>query len=402
MADCTKKVIDVFMTNEYDEEGGYTHNGLDEVWQTAVWSVEVHEQDTVTVCNASTTWIMSSFRNWGPELEVGDLVRVGNLSSSTYSDYLTILEKRPVRRIGSSMHGAGTSTAQDLYFVDKENTAGNGDTGGSVQTNSSNLSTPIGDSNNTLANFGGTNTTPWDYVNGYSIGGSGGLANVPPVEDLVDTPTMRYMCYRVNHAINATLPPTSLYTDHIATPTNTLIERRANLLLPETATGPQNWPNHLTATQEALMKRRVFPLYKVRRPAAELKVKLDIGVKAVHWLKLCGISLVNKRHAGFECTHELHTDDWVALHVREISGEVISNNPAANGAFTVIHAGHDKEMTTGTVDAREWDPQGLVTHIFEQPRTDLRSLTVSVVDRFGQAAHLGRAHLWFKLCVSHG
>lgn len=321
MADCTKKVIDVFMTNEYDDEGGYAHHGLDEVWQTAVWSVEVHPQDTVTVCNADTTWIMSSFRNWQPELEVGDVVRVGNLSSGTYSDYLTILEKRPVRRIGSSMHGAGTSTAQELYFVDKENTAGNGATGSSVQTNYSQLSTVIGDANNTLSNLGGSATTPWDYVNGYSIGGSGGLANVPPVEDLVDSPTVKYMCYRVNHAINATQPPTSLYTDHITSGperTRILIERRANLLLPDTdaATGPQNWPTLLTAAEEALMKRRVFPLYKVRSPAAELKVKLDTGVKAVHWLKLCGISLVNKRHVGFESTHELRTDDWVALHVR--------------------------------------------------------------------------------------
>ena len=96
-------------------------------------------------------------------------------------------------------------------------------------------------------------------------------------------------------------------------------------------------------------------------------------------------------------------DDWVAVNIREIQGEVISNNAAANGAFAVLHTGSANDAIHGAVECRlDQDGPGLTTVYFERPRTDLRSLTIELRDRLGANAHIGRIHLWFKLCVSHG
>ena len=145
-----------------------------------------------------------------------------------------------------------------------------------------------------------------------------------------------------------------------------------------------------------------YPLFRMRAPPPFVKVQWDRGVKQVHWIKLVGASLFDKRQAGFEAQHELYNDDYLVVHVDEISGETVSNSEAVRGAFAVLHAGTSNDVQTGAVEVHAHEPQGLVEHHFERPRTDLHSMTLRFKDARGGDAHFGRIHLWFKLCVSHG
>ena len=101
------------------------------------------------------------------------------------------------------------------------------------------------------------------------------------------------------------------------------------------------------------------------------------------------------------------------LDIQEIDGELISNVNNTRGAFAVLNAATPVRSDFPVIHER--DPDGIVMHRFEKPKTDLRSLTCSLRDFEGrdiamtnegvggiQQNNSGRVHLWFKLCVSHG
>ena len=112
-------------------------------------------------------------------------------------------------------------------------------------------------------------------------------------------------------------------------------------------------------------------------------------------------SFYGKAHPGFMHPNSV-TDDWLAMHIKEVDGHVVSTNQHANGAFAVLHPGsHDSRVQTGLVEYHESDPQGLHTHIFNNPDSTLRALTCEFKNRTGTKANVGRIHLWFKVCVSH-
>ena len=344
MSGCSKKVIDVFATHD-------TGSGYDDEWKAPVWSVTMHE-GRAWVSNWETPWVMSAFSDQTLDLEVGDLVRVGDVQSAGYTDYLTVIEKVPVTHIGSAIQNTAIKW---------------GDVGAVVPVD---LVQIVSDLAPQTAKF----TFP-------TTGGT----------------SISAFAYRLNVAINATSPP--VVAEYRLIPDSTTADKatRDKLLLQGRH---EIRINETWADTEA--KKCVFPLYKLRTPPDEIVVRLDRGVKAVHWLKLIAYTLMNKRQFGFQNAHEKHTDDWASLHIREVQGEVISNNAHANGAFAVLHTGSHDDAKTGAIEIHEHEPTGLVTHYFEQPRTDLRTLTLSYRDWDGQRAHLGRTHLWFKLCVSHG
>lgn len=368
---CTKKIIDVFATHNVDtlpEESNYVNNNNHEVWQGPVWSVELRNvtvgnvtHKTAVVVTEDTPWIMTSFAGWNRwELHVGDVVRVGNPTTRGFTDYATVLEKVKIDRIASGVAGSGTAANAALMW--------------SGTTNSP-LPQP--------ASAG----ADWDDAN---------LQLVTPQTNADANGPLDFYAYRLNHSINATTPPemAGQSTDLIAA-----LKSRHSRTTATQQLDKLNFPSH---NLEAVYKQKLFPLFKLNTPPNQLVVRLDRGIRAVHWLKLYATTFVNKRQVGFHSAHEFEADDWVAMHIDEIQGEVISNNSAANGAFAVLHAGHHDNATTGAIEIRERAEDALVTHVFEQPRTDLRSLTITVRDRKGNPAHLGRIHLWFKLCVSHG
>jgi len=148
-----------------------------------------------------------------------------------------------------------------------------------------------------------------------------------------------------------------------------------------------------------------YPLYKVNKwltSTGTISVKLDHGVKSLNYVKLIGYSIFNKRQVGFQSAHEMIQDDWVAMHINEIEGGVVSNNANANGAFCVLHVGGNKDNETGAIEFHQHDPNGLYTHYFDNHQSTVRNLNLRFLDRKGEAAHFGRIHLWFKLCVQHG
>ena len=112
--------------------------------------------------------------------------------------------------------------------------------------------------------------------------------------------------------------------------------------------------------------------------------------------------MLQQATGGFQSAHEVIADDWIALHINEIEGGVISNNKTANGAFCVLHVGGAKDNEVGAVEFHQHDPNGLFTHYFDNHQSTIRNMNLKLLDRKGDPAHFGRIHLWFKICVEHG
>ena len=152
-------------------------------------------------------------------------------------------------------------------------------------------------------------------------------------------------------------------------------------------------------------EKMFYPLYKVNKwltNDGKISVQLDHGVKSLDYIKLVGYSVFNKRQVGFQSAHEMIADDWVALYIDEVQGGVVSNNATANGAFSILHVGGNKDNETGAIEFHQYDPNGLHIHNFDKHQSTVRNLNMRFLDRQGNAAHFGRIHLWFKLCVHHG
>jgi len=130
-------------------------------------------------------------------------------------------------------------------------------------------------------------------------------------------------------------------------------------------------------------------------------MELDTGVKRLHWIKLVGYSIYNKRHYGFQNAHETEPDDWVAMHCNEIPGAVLSNNSTAAGAFCVLHSGTHSAGSTGAVEVHGHDPQGLALHNFITAQK-INRLNFKFMDYRNEPVKFGRIHLWFKVCCEHG
>ena len=211
-------------------------------------------------------------------------------------------------------------------------------------------------------------------------------------DDVNGTINVTQYCYRLNFAVNCTLPP----EDHLHP--NQDEHGRLQMRF-----GLRHSHNHKAITN--WRERMYFPLYKVNKwltDSGKVAVKLDHGVKSLHWIKLMGYSVFNKRQVGFQSTHEMITDDWVALHIDEFQGDVVSNNKTANGSFAVLHVGGTADNHAGAIEFHQHDPAGLHTHYFENHQSTVRNLNMRFLDRNGGPAHFGRIHLWFKVCVQHG
>ena len=77
--------------------------------------------------------------------------------------------------------------------------------------------------------------------------------------------------------------------------------------------------------------------------------------------------------------HELAPSDWIAVELADVQGDVMSNNPTANGAFAILHAGkvHGGDSVSGIVDHYETHPMGIANVQFERPISTMRELRVS-------------------------
>lgn len=373
---CDARVLDVFVTKDSD---GYE---FDDEFVCPVWSVVpetiTHLGNSIEVAtiicagatNPKSEWISPCTTESGERLQVGDLVRIGDAKSG-YTDYLTVMEVRVCTHV---RNGVYTGT-----FTTSNGAAGNGVT--AMEFHDPLDTTPTaGFKTITSANQSGTQA------------GNNGNGSTVAAGTATKTPSQKpFVCYRLNRGVECTLPPLP-YTHWALTKAQQLNHALANR--------HTIFRNNSSKVEEKLY----YPLYKVKKwltNNGEISISLDHGVKAMKWMKLVGYSCFNKRQVGFQHAHEMIADDWIAVHIDEVAGNVISNNATANGAFCVLHVGNSHDNKLGAAEYHDHDPNGLFTHHFENQQS-IRKLNLKLRDRQGNAAHFGRIHLWFKICVQHG
>ena len=365
----SERVLDVFVTKDsstYD-------NTYDDEFVGPVWSVEFgsaspgasEDLNTAIVVNKPSQWVTWCAQT-SADLEVGDMVRIGSINTDGHTDYCTVLEKRKITTLKSGVFLEGTTTGSTQTGIEVKYTYFDSNGNAAYQI----LSAP----------------TASTSTYGVTPGGA------TPVVRTVDT-----YAYRLNFNVNCTLP-TDSYDSYWQSknPRETqLLQTRE--LLKHSAGVVANKSDHL--------RRMFYPLFRSKKwltNTGEVQIKLDHGVKDIHWLKLVGYSVFNKRQPGFQVAHEFTQDDWIALHIKEINGKVVSNNRAAASAFCVLHTGSSNDSTTGAIEFHQFDPAGLHTHYFDSTRATVHDLTFKFLDRNGNTANFGRIHLWFKVCVRHG
>lgn len=386
MSGCRERVIDLFVT----KDSATYKDTFDDVFLGPVWSVEFCDADKVAVVNKNSVWIAfcKQMATIPEVLEEGDLVRVGHATTDGHTDYLTIVEKRPITGIRNAVT-YGTQAAEG------DGAAANGSIVGVTMQliNESGAGTPV-----TGGVFG---PTP---IVGTNLKQTGVISLVNDEWGL--SQGIHPYAYRLNFNINVTKPV--LNHEHGTTTSSTAkfdFNTGGVAATQKALEYRHNLRHSVFDTKITEAEKCYYPLYKVRKwltNNGDIAVAMDHGVKSLHWMKLIGYSVFNKRQVGFQNAHEVFSDDWVALHVNEVQGGVISNNQFANGAFAVLHVGGTNDNMVGAIEYHAHDPAGLFTHYFDNHQSTIRNLNLKFLDRKGEAAHFGRIHLWFKVCVQHG
>ena len=398
--DCEHRVLDVFVTNaDPNLEDDY-----DDQFVCAVQSVRLHveSEDTYAVIvEEETDWVTVTFpANHAASdpfktISKGDLIRVGGPSTGGFTDYLTVVEKVPIKafrnataskismRSDGLVHSGVTNEASGVYTRHHETwlrpygTAA----GTAVET--------TGYTYNNDGTFTAQTSTDMD-VEDYVPGAEPWCTfDLPRCK----VPAVQLYALRLNHSINAT-------TINEAVDLN----RSKRIVTSDKLTA--NASQTLTATleQRHLLGFHMYPMFHMKqwRTGQSLTAELDHGVKQVEEVRLMGYSLINKRNVGPQHAHEMIQDDYLILRIKEVEGRVISNNRHANGAFAILYAGSNADNTKGGVDVHRYDTDGIVRQRVDATNSVMRNLTVELLDRTGQPAHFGRLHLWFKILASHG
>lgn len=330
--------------------------------------------DTAYVVEEDSPWIVPTWTteydnallttNPYAKVQVGDIVRIGSMQTSGFTDYLTVVEVRTFTYLAN-----GTSSQLRLTKSPTNSILG-----------TDYLAVPT------------STSTPTDTANRVTLTKKG----------------IAHIAIRVSAVLNCTkLPATAL--DNTKTEifhrqgVTSAANKQATLATRHFAY------QYLTSAHQAYegevlpSENYYFPLYLNNAWMQEttLVARLDHGVKQLAAIKLVGYSFVNKQQVGIQHAHEMITDDYVILTIKEIQGKVISNNQFAHGAFAILHSGNSRDNLVGAAELSMYDINGIVCTSVP-PTNSIRNLTIEVTDRLGRPAHFGRFHLWFKLLVTHG
>ena len=388
--DCEHRVLDVFVTNaDPNLEDDY-----DDQFICAVQSVRLHVESSdnyAVIVEDETDWVTVTFPHDHASdpfktISKGDLIRVGGPSTGGFTDYLTVVEKVPIKayrnatvsniamRSNTYPYAGHSLGPQDAVILRHHETWLR-----PYGTDAGNDPEVIG-YNTVLLNDGTTTTT--DIIS-YDM----------DVEDYV--PRVQQYALRLNHSINATT---------INEPVDLDRSKRIVAGTNVASNSPDSLTNIATLEQRHLLGFHLYPMYHMKqwRTGQALTAELDHGVKQVEEVRLMGSSLINKRNVGPQHAHEMMQDDYLILRIKEVEGRVISNNRHANGAFAILYAGSNADNTKGGVDVHRYDTDGIVRQRVDATNSVMRNLTVELLDRTGQPAHFGRLHLWFKILASHG
>ena len=408
--DCQRRVLDVFVTNaDPNQEDDY-----DDQFVCAVQSVRLHE-DYAVIVEDETDWVTASFpydatSDPFKEIVKGDLIRVGVPSTGGFTDYLTVVEKVPIKafRNATTSNIAMRSDALEWGGESLNDVF----TAGGMSTTYNRYHTeewlrPHG----TTAIL--TTHRTYDDLVAWSVAAAAGDMTHPgySYDQENDTkeyvPPVQHYALRLNHSINATT---------INEPIDTNRSKRIVAAITTTVSGdpPVTKTYDDSETLIATLADRqnvtmwggghLYPMYHMKewRTGQSLTAELDHGVKQVEEVRLMGYSLMNKRNVGPQHAHEMIQDDYLILRIKEVEGKVISNNRHANGAFAILYAGSHADNTKGGVDVHKYDTDGIVVRRVDATNSVMRNLTVELLDRTGKPAHFGRLHLWFKILATHG
>ena len=386
--ECQQRVLDVFVTNADDNQ----EEEFDDQFVCAVQSVTLITEKlevasalitdqsgsavvvdpnrvltTAVIVAEESDWILPLWPMTGDsqgdgdmfkDIEVGDLIRIGGPSTHGFTDYLTVVEKVQVSLLASTEQKIRISKDEADDILDYKH---DGNTSSKIEYRK--------------------------------------LAKA-------------VFALRLNHSIDATTLPTILDK-----------EQQKNKNYDETVAESKEFtePNHFTQKAARSLQYRhsrrlwggttgeeggyYFPMYHMKEWRAnnsQMTARLDHGVKEVKQIKLMGYSLINKRQVGPQHAHEMVQDDYLILRIKEVTGQLISNNRHANGAFAVLYSGSHGQNTKGGVDVHTYETDGLVVQNLTATNSVMRNLTLQLTDRTGKPAHFGRLHLWFKITATHG
>tara|TARA_R100000951_G_scaffold107998_1_gene103879 strand:- start:3158 stop:4396 length:1239 start_codon:yes stop_codon:yes gene_type:complete len=407
---CPDQWVDVFVTKPADDPRDGSAYTFDDEFCCTVQSVEFDPQDDFIIGSGhrrayvtenDSEWIMptwSSDVEYGSaaakssaytNIQVGDLVRIGGVPHTAFTDYLTVLEIREV-------YALCNATSGKVQYEKKTNHS-------SSAEGQHMLATPTSSS---------VTVTETLTTSHQKVLSKNGIAHI---------------ALRVNASINCSkLPSNALRRDEGSVfyrgwPTqpngyqyieSTHRQKVVSSLYHTNLEERQHAFQYLSTPSYAFPEEDTdypsenyfYPLYRAKNwtQGKELVARLDHGIKQVAAVKLLGYTLTNKRQVGATHAHEMITDDFLILRIKELDGQVISNNKYAHGAFAILRAGDTSNNIVGATEFSAYEPSGIVCVPVHSTSTTLKNLTIEITDRNGKQAHFGRLHLWFKLLVTHG
>lgn len=344
------------------------------------------------VVNRPTSWIMAAYADAPVDLEVGDRVRMGATTLGGFTDYCTVLDKVPITQLGCGIYGVDSNKSRftgrltfngvELQYTDRN--------GNRAQDSSLAITTRVEMLGNKAVS---ANTAVPVLVDLPSV------AKFPYEATAHDT---AWYAYRVSANVDCTLPPSDFTTNGIS---EQVASKQERLKHRAAITFDDAWASKGKTARKPGERRRFFPCFRLRNDLSKpLVVPFGHTVKCVHEVKLHSYSLLSAtQDSEYQHGHELNPTNWVAMELAGVQGEVMSNNPHANGAFAILHAGQmHNDTSSGLNEHYETHPQGLVKVKFERPISTMRELRVSFRNPKGEAPRAARIHLWFKLWVTQG
>jgi hypothetical protein len=325
--------------------------------------IDVHLGDgNFHVTMEASDWVMMSHADGIKQLDVGDSVRIGSLSNNRAMDYTAhVLEKVKILSLANGCvcpmgaTDAGPSTTSPLHCPE--------------------ITLHIPDETILSAAV-----VPQDRT---AINGVYARDNHVAITQVLNTASRSLYAYRLSVSsdwtrVTATFPYTHLQPLRSAADLKTLIELR-----------------DMNIFGNAQTAQRPFPLYKMQT-FSSLRADLGQNIKNMDWIKLIGYSVDDEVTSSQVHRGQLHLKQWVAVHVKGLIGTTISNEPAAHGAFAVLHCA---DKIGGGVHMH--DSKGLHVRDFNGG-SPLRELHLDFKTATGEPAKLRGIHLWFQICTSHG
>ena len=377
---------------------------------------------TCEVVARATDWIMP--RNLDSlarpkELEVGDVIRVGN-SETGRSEVVVVLEKRKIDKLRNHIVMNPTRVSHTHNPASTSLTRNNPTALAGLLSEADRDYVPLAvrycysDSEITGKSFleqAIVNVAPTatflkhhNYVrSGESVATSGSTD-----EGVSFTQTHKYQAstghtepynYAVNYAGDSVAGPA------VNAPSDSYcyrISRTMDLTTPPQLYGMNNFESVFQGIGYSQVieygDKKLYPLYRLpvsthRTTLDDLRISLE-HIRTPQRLVLYGYSIA-VADVGYHNQDTETQSAFAILRIRELNGDVLSNNPHCRGAFTMLHA--PEQAIDGKRTFHQYDSHGLVTLELRGKTKSLRQLTFEFANPDGTVLPVLDAQLWCEL-----